>query len=243
MADTKVCRTCGKEKAVGEFYRKRVLKSGAIRYRLDCTECMIAATAADPLEKERIRRKTADWRAADPDRGRKSCRDSHGRHRADRIAKQSADRIDPEKRPKLLAQGRKSYQTHRLRRIADSKAWVEANPDYRPAYAKEYWRANPEMASKCHATRRARKAAAEGHHTAADIKAIRVRQDDFCANPSCAVPLHGRGSLDHVVALANGGSNWPFNLQLLCKPCNSMKRSRDNETFLRCYAEDKKRLT
>lgn len=131
-----------------------------------------------------------------------------------------------------------SYERHKTQRLADSKAWDAAHPDWRPAYSKAYWRNNPEIAAKCRAARRARKAGAEGSHSAADIKAIRVRQNDRCANPGCAVDLMGRGSVDHIVALVNGGSNWPTNLQLLCKPCNSKKRSRDNDVFLECYAAE-----
>jgi 5-methylcytosine-specific restriction endonuclease McrA len=33
--------------------------------------------------------------------------------------------------------------------------------------------------------------------------------------------------------MARGGSNWPSNLQLLCKSCNLSKGARDAEEFMR----------
>jgi 5-methylcytosine-specific restriction endonuclease McrA len=235
----RICRTCGIEKPPSDFYAKGVLKSGATQYRPDCIACTIAALDANPAERERIRNATAGWRDEDPERGRKSCRDSRNAHIEERRATQRADRQDPAKRPKILAQGRGTYQRHKTKRIAETKAHRDANPEHYRLYYQDYWRFNKDMASKCCAARRARKAGAEGFHTAKDVRAIRARQNDRCNNPMCGIDLNGRGSLDHIVALVNGGSNWPENLQLLCKPCNSKKRSRDNAVFLEIYASEK----
>lgn len=239
MTDVKVCRSCEKEKTVAAFYKKGFLVSGAPRYRADCIECTISALDANPEERERVRLAAADWRSVDPDRGRKSCRDSRTKHRVARLSQQKADRLDAIKRPIILAQAMGSYRRHRTQRLADMRAWEAANAEDRDVYFKAYWKANPERAAEYQARRRARKAGAEGSHTAADIRAIRHRQGDKCANPACAIGLGGRGSVDHIEALVNGGSNWPVNLQLLCKPCDSRKRTRDNDEFLRCYALEK----
>jgi 5-methylcytosine-specific restriction endonuclease McrA len=37
--------------------------------------------------------------------------------------------------------------------------------------------------------------------------------------------------VDHVVALARGGSNTRDNIQILCRSCNSAKQDRDNSEF------------
>lgn len=42
----------------------------------------------------------------------------------------------------------------------------------------------------------------------------------------------GRLELDHVVAVANGGTNAESNLQFLCKPCNVSKGKRDFHEWL-----------
>lgn len=77
--------------------------------------------------------------------------------------------------------------------------------------------------------RRARKANAEGHSTPAELVAIRRRQRDRCVY--YPTKLEGGGHLDHIVALARGGSNWPTNLQWLCPPCNQEKNARDHIEF------------
>ena len=38
-------------------------------------------------------------------------------------------------------------------------------------------------------------------------------------------PLNGGGHRDHIIALANGGSNWPDNFQLLCRFHNVQKHT------------------
>lgn len=239
MPDTKICRACDVEKPVDQFYTKGVLVSGKKRYRADCITCTIAALDANPDERERVRAATAGWRAADPERGRQSSRNSWAAHKPERHAAQHEARFDPVRRPTILANARKSVAKHKDKRYAETKAHRAANAEHYRAYLKKYWRDNPEKAAAYQATRRARIAGADGHHNSTDILTIRARQNDTCNNPMCAVSLNGRGAVDHIVALVNGGSNWPVNLQLLCKPCNSKKRSRDNATFLRCYAIEK----
>ena len=78
--------------------------------------------------------------------------------------------------------------------------------------------------------RKARVVAAEGSHTEGDLEAIRERQGDQCVY--CSAPLNGKGSRDHIVALIRGGSNYPENMQLLCKRCSDFKGSKLERQFL-----------
>lgn len=239
MHSTKICRTCGVGKPVAEFYFKRITTGGITQYRPDCRVCAAAAIAADPIERERIRQKTAEWRASDPVRGRKSSRDSRNRHINERRETQRADRTDPVKRPRILASAKRSVIKHKEKRLAETKAHREANSAHYKAYLQGYWKEHPERAAEYQGRRRARKAAADGSHSAADIRALRAKQDNRCANPMCMADISKSCSIDHIVALVNGGSNWPDNLQALCKPCNSKKRSRDNALFLEIYAQER----
>lgn len=79
--------------------------------------------------------------------------------------------------------------------------------------------------------RRARHARADAMHTPEDIVRIGRLQNDRCAY--CRIDLARGGYVDHIIALANGGSNWPKNLQLVCRPCNSRKGTRHPVEFAR----------
>lgn len=141
-------------------------------------------------------------------------------------------------------------------RAKRSRAWRAANPERvkelnrihyladikgRIAYAQEWAARNPERFKeskrRCDRkrkqkklaetrNRRARKKAASGVHTAADIEAIRVAQRNKCAY--CREPLPKRGwHVDHVIAIIRGGSNDRRNLQITCDFCNESKGARD----------------
>ena len=102
--------------------------------------------------------------------------------------------------------GQKCYESVKL--------WRLENPDKRHAQTHR---------------RRARKSAADGSHTGADLIRIRKEQKDRCAY--CSKSLRGKGHLDHIVSLSKGGSNYPSNLQWLCAPCNTSKNARDPIEF------------
>jgi 5-methylcytosine-specific restriction endonuclease McrA len=91
-------------------------------------------------------------------------------------------------------------------------------------------KAKPELFIALSSKRRARKRAAVGTFTAADITDIRRLQRDKCA--ACRRPLRGKGDIDHIIALSGGGSNDRRNLQLLCHSCNSSKQARHPIEFM-----------
>lgn len=73
-------------------------------------------------------------------------------------------------------------------------------------------------------TYRARKMSAGGFHTDADLHDMYIRQNGRCIY--CCVTLQGTPSIDHIVPLSRGGSNWPSNLCLTCVTCNKRKNAR-----------------
>jgi hypothetical protein len=67
--------------------------------------------------------------------------------------------------------------------------------------------------------RRARNRGAQGSHTIDEFKSICKKQGNRCAhcNKKCKL------TIDHVMPLVAGGTNYAFNLQGLCLPCNIAK--------------------
>lgn len=73
--------------------------------------------------------------------------------------------------------------------------------------------------------RRALQLNAEGSFTHEEWQTIKQRFGCKCAHcdkPEQLVKL----TIDHVIPLTKGGTNWASNLQPLCQPCNSRKGNR-----------------
>lgn len=88
-----------------------------------------------------------------------------------------------------------------------------------------YRRANVAMRRACDARRRARKLGSDGSYTAQDVEVLLVLQRWRCVD--CGASLRGGYQIDHIEPLARGGSNEKTNVQLLCRPCNQRKSSKD----------------
>lgn len=112
---------------------------------------------------------------------------------------------------------------NRDREVARHAAWRTENPE-KHAEASARWRRNNLDAVRANNNkRRARLLQAEGHFTADDIERITKVQGGKCADCRKRRKL----TIDHIVPLTKGGTNWPRNVQMLCRPCNSSKCNRD----------------
>jgi len=105
---------------------------------------------------------------------------------------------------------------------SSSSAWSRANPERHRSNSRSWQKANGWYAVQATNRRRARKAAAEGFHTRDDIEALFSRQSGRCAHCDSPEKLE----IDHIVPISKGGSDWPHNLQLLCRSCNATKGNR-----------------
>jgi 5-methylcytosine-specific restriction endonuclease McrA len=87
---------------------------------------------------------------------------------------------------------------------------------------KKWQRSHPKKVLE-HANRhRMRKAGALGSHTELEWEAICRKQKWRCGLCLQKKPL----TVDHIVPVSRGGSDYAFNIQALCKSCNCRKHAR-----------------
>lgn len=111
----------------------------------------------------------------------------------------------------LSRQKQREYaRTHSKEAVARAKKWAQDNPlEYRT------WMNN----------RYAREKAAVGQFTYIDYFFAYEDQEGRCAYCGQRLFLNIKNDIhvDHVIPLAKGGTNWPENIVLACKNCNSSK--------------------
>lgn len=123
------------------------------------------------------------------------------------------------------------YIAANRKKILERKAvYYKANQVRHKVYSAAYKLAHLEQYKAYMHTRRARKLNAGGSHTVEDIRAIFTLQKGKC--PVCKISIKDGYHVDHVTALANGGSNDRLNLQLLCPPCNRYKSAKHPVDFM-----------
>lgn len=202
---TKRCSRCGASKSPLEFGANRSTKDGLAHWCKACTrEANRERTAANP-EANRARAKA--WRDAHPERAR--------------------------------ARAQQYYLDNKESHIERAAAWAKNNPDRRRAVSRK-WKivhrdAVAQSARQARAKRphvylahvhraRARRAGVSGAFTAQEWLAVCEQHGNRCA----ACGAQRRLTIDHIIPIAQGGSNDISNIQPLCAACN---RKKSNKTI------------
>ena len=67
---------------------------------------------------------------------------------------------------------------------------------------------------------------AEGFFTKEDIHTLLEKQRGCCNGCDKEFTAEFKYEIDHIFPISKGGSNWPTNLQLLCRSCNARKSAK-----------------
>lgn len=110
-------------------------------------------------------------------------------------------------------------EKNRQQRTEQKLAWAAANPEKAKKISRKTKFKNRERVYAENNRRRALKMGAEGSHTIEEWLAICGLARWRCLSCKKLKPL----TRDHIIPLSKGGSDYIYNIQPLCRPCNSAK--------------------
>lgn len=132
-----------------------------------------------------------------------------------------------ENRDAAKERARRWISENRDRHRANGQVWQHNNRDKVAKINRRWRQANPQKQVQYTQNHNALKANAEGTHTAEQFRALVEYYGDKCLCCGEVRPF----TVDHVIALSNGGANDISNIQPLCGPCNYSKAAWHNTDY------------
>jgi 5-methylcytosine-specific restriction endonuclease McrA len=129
----------------------------------------------------------------------------------ERVTANAARYRKTQDRSAVQAYQRKYRQENKATLLEREARWKRENKDRVSAYTHR---------------RRVRELGAEGTYTPEDVQAILDSQGGFCIGINCGVDIRDCYTIDHIVPISRGGSNWPDNIWCACSLCNARKGTR-----------------
>lgn len=121
-----------------------------------------------------------------------------------------------------------AYRLANPERVTENRRrWQRENRDRHNENNRRSARNNPDSIRRNVIAYRGRKRGAAGHFTTGQAALILTAQGGKCAYCEVSEDLH----IDHIIPLARGGSNWPWNLQWLCAHHNKAKAARTDAEY------------
>lgn len=115
----------------------------------------------------------------------------------------------------------------RARAVERARVWANENRERVAEIKRDWTRRNPESARIIQHVRRSRVKAAGGRFTVKEFRELCAWFDNRCAYCGAS----GKMTMDHIVPIAHGGSNWISNILPACRLCNYRKGARSVEEF------------
>jgi len=220
LVQSKVCKRCGRERPAEAYYRNSRCSDGLHSWCIECKQADAKRKyrALTPMQKKVLAEKAVAKYHRDIEHSRRLAREWRRRNRGAVNA-----------RAKELRPGWKKWTKAPEYRRAVALRYRKRHPDKVLAYRERYRAAFPDKYATWSRNRRARARAASGSHTVADVRHLFVLQKGRCA--ACDRKL-ARYHVDHIRAVARGGTNDRQNLQILCSPCNHAKHAKDSIVFM-----------
>lgn len=210
---SKKCNTCGEEKSPEDFYK------GYNRCKICQRAYAKAYREANPLKIKEYSHK-------------------HYMKNRDNVLERTG-KYQKEHREQVRGYALK-YRNNNLERCrTNSREYNRENYTRLAEYSQKWFKEHRAEYNLRERARRARLRELDGYHTVEDLDDAYLEQLGKCVY--CKRPLEETGiSVDHIIPITReGSSDYAYNIQLLCKSCNSSKNNRTHEEFLQ-YLELRK---
>lgn len=223
----KWCPKCSQHKDATEFNKNKARPSGLSDYCKACMRLVLADHRQRNAERlrtegrERAKRKYA----ADPESARQRSRE--WRLSNPGVARKSKERTYQKYRDKNVAYARQ-YASEHADEIADKRREHRLlNLEEARERDRIYYEEHTDIVIARKHRLRARKAGSVGEYTANQWHKLieYYAPDGKCLNCRKVSPL----TVDHVIPLTKGGSNFISNLQCLCSACNTKKKDQTTD--------------
>lgn len=246
MASDIISRSDAKAKGLARYFTGKPCKHGHVAFRRTINGvCCVCLLAIEKRHRESHREAfRAKWRKAtlgarkrDPEKVRLKANNWSRANRTKEAERQRRWRHENPEKYHASEKRRRDASPEKIR--LKNKRYKTANADRLAPIAivrMKQWRGkNPERARiigrKARQHWRARLLASPGSYTQQQVQSLLETQKWLCATPRCATSLRDKKELDHIIALARGGSNDIANLQWLCPRCNRKKNDKSPEEW------------
>lgn len=233
----KICTNCKQEKDESEFYKGKGYKDGL---RSECKKCCNTRSVKwSRKNKSRSKEFATRWRKNNPDKARLSAKKSYCKYREKynlkakeykrqhkeyyiQKQKESYKKWYKNNLEKVKERKRLYYQEHEEECKLSCKQYYNQNKEYLKYKRKEWRKNNQDKTREIGRRYRAKKKGTGGSVSNIEWKELCSHYGNICLRCGSSDKL----TQDHVVPLSKGGFHTIYNLQPLCRSCNSSKRDK-----------------